>query len=102
MGICCGIRKLTLEKDESRREVKRILKKYEDEIIVLARPADLTVYKTIQVFQFRELLKLSVNYNKHILCYFDDERAEFFAISDGNAYCFCIRLFMQVNALKEL
>jgi hypothetical protein len=79
-----------MEKNENRRVAKSILKKYADEIIISASPADLSEYKIVYVLQFKELLKLAVNLNKHILCFHNDEKADFCTIIDGYAYCYNI------------
>ncbi|MCL1974740.1 MAG: DUF5305 domain-containing protein [Firmicutes bacterium] len=87
LGICYGIKQLTQEKNECRREVKRIFKKYMSEIIVSAHSVDISEYKMIAVPRFQELLKLAVNLGKHILCFYDEQKAEFCVIVDGYAYC---------------
>jgi len=89
-GVCYGIRQLTIEKNEQLREAKRIFKKYEDDIIFAADPPDLSEYKIIPVPYFRELLKLAVNLSKHILCFYNDEKADFCTVADGYAYCYSI------------
>jgi hypothetical protein len=86
LGIIFGIRHITMEKNKQRREVKRILKKYSDEVYISSHPADLAQYKTISATSFNELLKLAVNLNKQIVCFYNDEKAEFCAFSDGYAY----------------
>jgi hypothetical protein len=86
--ICYCLRQLTMEKDVYRREVMHILKKYSDEITVLAEPVDLSGYKVISVIQFQELVKLAVNLNKHIFCVLSKENVKFYTIADGYAYCF--------------
>jgi len=90
LGICHGIRQLTMEKDAQRREVKRILKTYSDEIIISLIPIDLSGYKAMPVFQFRDLLKLAMNMNKCILCFHNEEKAEFCVVADGYVYCYNI------------
>ncbi|MCL2013507.1 MAG: DUF5305 domain-containing protein [Oscillospiraceae bacterium] len=92
LGVVFCISRLITEKNKQRREVKRILKKYSDEIIESAHRIDLSEYKIIHVNQFKDLLKLAVNSSKHIIYYQGDKRAEFYAFSDG--YVFCLNYYI--------
>jgi hypothetical protein len=96
-GICCGIWKLTRENNERRREGNKIFKKYSDEIIVLKDPLDLSGYQTVLVLGFRELLKLAVNFGKHILCFHNNTKADFCVVVDGYAYCYQIQYENEEN-----
>jgi hypothetical protein len=86
LGGVFSIRRITMDKNKQRREVKKILKKYSDEIYISSHPADLSGYKTIRAISFSELLKLAVNLGKQIVCYHDGERADFCVFSDGYAF----------------
>ena len=87
-----GIKKaMTLaEPDKQKRLANTILKKYSGEIIISSTPIDMTSLKTMIVMQFDELLKLSINLNKHIVCYRDRRKTEFCTIVDEYAYYFKI------------
>jgi len=91
-GVCYGIRQLTAKKDVYEHKLKRILGRYPDEIVIVENPADLTKFTVEPVKQFEELLKLAVNFNRHIRCYHNNERAEFCIFADGFAYCYKLYL----------
>ena len=89
-GIFYGIWRFGREKDPLHSELNSILKKYSDEITISMDPLDLSEQKVMYVPYFTELLKLAINLNKHILCYYDDEKAEFCVLADGYAHCYVI------------
>jgi hypothetical protein len=84
-GLLYNIKRLTANPDESRREADVILKKYANEIVVYDRPVDLEVYAPRLLEEFSELLKLTINLNKHIMCYKGENRTEFVTIVDSFA-----------------
>ena len=84
-GLLYNIKRLTADPDESRREADVILKKYANEIVVYDRPVDLEIYAPRLLDDFNELLKLTINLNKHIMCYKDEKRTEFVTIVDSFA-----------------
>ena len=87
-GICYCIRRIKTEKDPRHSEFNNILKKYSDEITILLEPIDLHGCKIQNVPHFTELLKLAINLNNHILCYHNEEKAQFCVISEGYAHCY--------------
>jgi len=89
-GIYFGIRKLLSYKSKQIREADKILNKYSDEIIMSEIPLDLSAFKIIPVPQFKELLKLAITINKHILCYNNNDKVDFCVCVDGYAYRFGI------------
>ena len=70
-------KKLCANPNEKRQEVIDILRKYHQEIVVYDQPAETSRYYLRKVEKFKELLKLSVNLNKHIMCYKDESHAQF-------------------------
>ena len=84
-GLLYNVKRLTADPDVSRREADAILKKYANEIVVYDRPVDLQIYTPRLVEEFSELLKLTINLNKHIMCYKDENRTEFVTIVDSFA-----------------
>ena len=89
-GIIRGIGNIYADPNENRREALAILKKYSNEIVVSDAAPQLSQYQSMQVNDFRDLLKLAINLSKHIMCYHDDSMAEFAVIVEGSAYCYRI------------
>jgi hypothetical protein len=89
-ALYAGIRLLTKKKHEPREEVRQILKKYTEDILVVAQPPEISEYHEIPVRTFQELLNVALNLNKHILCCQDEYGAEFYVIADKQAYSFFI------------
>lgn len=87
-GLSYALRQYLTEKDEYRRELNKILKKYSDVIVIMAKPVNSTKYEIEQVAQFQELLKLAANLNKHIRCFYDEKIAEFCVIDNGFVYIY--------------
>ena len=85
-GFFYSLNKLVSEPDLYKRELKRILKKYADEIIICEKPADLSVYQLINLSQFSELLKFALTLGIVILCLPGDEETVFYTISEGCVY----------------
>ncbi|MCL2083371.1 MAG: DUF5305 family protein [Oscillospiraceae bacterium] len=90
IGFAICIRGIIRDSDRYLREVKYLLKKYSDEISVSAHPLDVSERKPTRVIQFKELLKLAVNLNKQIVCFYDRVRADFIVFADGYAYYYRI------------
>ena len=101
-GICYSIRQLSLETDRVRHEVAVIFKKYSDEIVISAVPIDLSEYKTIPVLRFQELSKLAVNASTCILCFQNEEKANFCAISDQFAYTYNLRYDIKPRRVENV
>ena len=89
-GLIHSIIKLTADPNEFRREATRILKKYNGEIVVVDKPVDTSLYKEMIVQDFMELLKLAVNLSKHIMCYHNEDIAQYVIIIDGYIYVYFI------------
>ncbi|MCL2487855.1 MAG: DUF5305 domain-containing protein [Oscillospiraceae bacterium] len=87
-GIIYGLRQKEAKKDEYKFKVDEILRKYADEITISLEPTDLTGQQFIYVPEFKELLKLAINLNKHILCYATQDLAEFYVFAEGYVYCY--------------
>jgi hypothetical protein len=90
-GLCRCLLVLASDDNVFRRELKKIISKYSDDIIITTEPADFSGLKTADVAEFRELIKLAAGEGKHIQCYRDEGRAEFHTVSDGCAYRFSLR-----------
>lgn len=87
-GICYSIRQLTMEKNKQQRIANSILRKYADDIIVSVIPIELSEYECVPVQQFNDLLKLAMNTGKHILCFHNVGKAEFYIVDDRYLYYF--------------
>ena len=80
--------KASIKTNSQRQLVNKIVKSYSGEIIMSASPIDITGLRPVTVEKFDELLKLSINLNKHIMCYKNNKRAEFYTVVDEFVYCF--------------
>jgi len=89
-GLYRTTKKLNAEPNEFRREAMSILKKYSNDIVV-SNPPDLSQYEVLVLEEFDSLLKLAINLNKHIMCYHDEEHAQFVTIVQEHAYQHIIR-----------
>jgi len=76
--------------NKSKALAASIIKKYSSEIIFSQNEIDLSGYQIVQLDDFDELLKLSINLGKHITCHNNDEKAQFCSIVDNFAYCYSI------------
>jgi len=83
-GVCFCLRKLTQDKNE----LRRILARYADEIAITKKPVDLSKQKIISLESFNELLKLAINTGKQIICHQNRQKADFWVLVDGCAYCY--------------
>ena len=94
LGLYLGISRLNANPNKYRQKADTILKKYAGEIIVSkTTPLDLSAYTVMKVEEFEEILKLSINLNKHIMCFYDTDKAEFCTIVDNYAYYYEIDFF---------
>ena len=89
-GLFYTIKLLMSDPNEHRREADNILKKYSHEIVIYDKPVNLEKYETMVVSDFRELLKLAINLNKHIMCYRNRMRTDFVVIVDDYACLYVI------------
>jgi len=85
-GFFYSLNMLVTEPDLYKRELKRILKKYGDEIVICEKPADLSVYQIINLNQFSELLKFALTLGIVILCLPGEEETVFYTITEGCVY----------------
>ena len=85
-GVAYSLSKLLSDPNEKRRMAKKLLRKYAAEIVTSDTMYDLTGYKVMPVVDFLELLKLSVNLNRHIMCHHDKNAAHFAVTVDNWAY----------------
>jgi len=117
LGVFIGIRCISVgDSNEHHKKAKAILKKFSSEIVVSKSPMDLSNYTVMIVDEFEEILKLSINLNKHIMCYHDTEKMELCTIVDEHAYYYYIdyqgrknnivsdsvRLGQAANSMSEL
>jgi len=87
-GIIRSIQMLQANPNPFSQEAISILSKYQDEIVCTDSPIDVSPYISLKVTDFKELLKLSVNLNKHIMGFIDGERSEFCVVVDNYAYLY--------------
>jgi len=92
-GLLYCIKKLSTDPNVYRREKDEILKKYSNEVVVYNKPINLSRYEPMVVNEFSELLKLTINLNKHIMCYVDEEHAAFVVIIDEFACIYRINFY---------
>jgi len=87
-GIIRSILMLQADPNPFNQEAVSILKKYHDEIVCTDSPIDVSPYISMKVTDFKELLKLSVNLNKHIMGFINGEQSEFCVVVDNYAYLY--------------
>jgi len=85
-GLLKGVKELRAHPNQRYQMVLDIVNKYSNEIVVTDKPLSLLSYINVPVTDFDSILRLAINLNKNIMCYFDNEYAEFAAIVDGYAY----------------
>jgi hypothetical protein len=85
-GVFDGIRFIRADPDEKRREVKTLLRKYGNEIILSPDSVDVFLYQIVRIDDFDELLKLAITLSKHIRCWQNDKMARFSLTVDGELY----------------
>ena len=88
--IVIGLKSGSRQVNPRRKEYESILKKYSNEVIISGGIIDLSKLTVMPVATFDELLKLSLNLSKIIICHKDHERAVFCVIMDGHAFCHVI------------
>lgn len=103
LGILLGAKKMPHRAtDPHRVEYDDIMKKYRNEIIMTTGTADLSKFVVQPVSSFDELLKISLNLGKLIVCHNEGDRAVFYAIVDAHAFNYEIRFFMRkLSELRE-
>ena len=89
-GLIASIGRLGADPNEARREASAILSKYSNEIVLSEDSLSLSDYRITKMKDFHALLKLAVILGKHIICYHDDEAAEFAVMVENSAYYFRI------------
>ncbi|MCL1878746.1 MAG: hypothetical protein FWF80_07800 [Defluviitaleaceae bacterium] len=74
------------------RKVKKLVKKYSNEIVVVSSTMKRDDMETNIIAEFAELLKLSLFTNRPIFCYHNifEKYAEFAVIYEGQVHCFMI------------
>jgi len=91
-ALIISFSKIKVDPNVKRQELLTILKKYKDEIVISERTPLTQYHLLMPVERFDELLKLSINLNKHIVCYQDGEASEFFVLIGDYAYYYIINL----------
>ena len=89
-AICYCVRKLISKENTARREAEGILRKYSGEMILLTKPANFSKYELIPVPRFQEIVKLTAKTGRYVLCFHNQNIAEFYAVADGYAYCYSL------------
>lgn|GEM_PF-934252 len=85
-----AIKQFSADPDEYRQRANDILIKYNQDIVIYDKPIDFARYDPMAVREFSELLKLSINLNKHIMCYKCRAFIEFVVIIDEFACYYVI------------
>ena len=101
-GIIRGISNIYADPNENRREALTILKKYSNEIVVSDVAPQLSQYQSMPVGDFRDLLRLAINLSKHIMCYHDDDMAEFVVVVEDSAYYYRINYGSTYDAADSI
>jgi len=93
-GLIAGLKKLTAlvrakrNPNPYRQEYQAIIKKYGNEIVSSGGLADLRNFLTTSVESFEELLKLSLNTGKLIVCHDQGDKAVFYVIADSIVFTY--------------
>ena len=87
-----GIRRGVIIENPEREHVESILKKYASEIVMSKSKLEFQHYEIFNVVEFDELAKLSMNFNKHIMCYDSNDQVEFGCIVDNIAFCYTFKI----------
>ena len=85
-GIVYVLSLMTRDNNKIRYRTDRLIKKYTNEVLVVPYPHQLSGHPVEPVSNFKDLLKLGVNLNKHITCYRTDDEAHFYVAIDGLVY----------------
>ena len=85
-----AVKQLGADPNVYRQKANDILSKYNQDIVIYDKPVDFTRYDPMAVREFGELLKLSINLNKHIMCYKCRTFIEFVVIIDEFACYYVI------------
>lgn len=85
--------KLRVIGNEFKAELNRILKSCQDRVVVVENQVDTDVENTVVVAKFGELIKLSEELFKPILCWIDkdEKEAQFSIISNGVKYVYILK-----------
>jgi len=88
VGLAYGLHALFGSDGSFRAEVNKIIRRYNDDVVLTSSSANLDQCERIAVVKFKELLKISINLSKPITCYQDmqTEEALFFILCDGYVY----------------
>jgi len=89
-GLLHFAKKLASDENRRRHEIDAILKKYSNDIVIYDRPVNLARYELMKVDEFVDLMKLAITLGKNIMCYTDEDHAEFVVIADGVASLYVI------------
>jgi len=89
--IIRNLKSLNIDDNKYRQEALEMIEKYGNEIIVSQSTVNSLGYNNmLHVNNVNELVKLAVNLNKHIICYHNDELAQFLVVVDDCAYFYQI------------
>ena len=99
--VVYGVRGLFPEKSDFQKSVDGIIKKYGTEIVVSRKPLNLDNYQIVQLEDFEDMIKLSINLAKHITCYKSAYLAVFYIVIDGFVYCHRIKVDLSVQEIQE-
>ena len=85
-GLFRGFKIYKADSNEKVQKAHDIVNKYSNEIVVSSVALPLSDYHLMPVSEFKPILMLAINLNKHIMCHHNEEMAEFAVIVDANAY----------------
>ena len=85
LGLLYFIREMKNVTSHLPTEAERILRKYDREIVHYNNSIDISRYNLMEPQSFDELLKLSINLSKQIMCYKGENYVEFVVIFDDFA-----------------
>jgi hypothetical protein len=94
LGLIRGIKGLKRNPDKFLEEVRLILHKYSDDIVVAAMNIEfMRQFTHVQIDNFRDLLKISGTQSKPITCHHELKQgwATFFIFCDGLIYEYYLR-----------
>lgn len=91
--IACKTTKLNIIENKYKEELNRILKSCQDRIVIVENQLDMDIDNTILVAKFEELIKLSEELYKPILCWTEKnvEETQFSVISNRVRYVYILK-----------
>ena len=98
-ALTLALRELFKDKDDYRREVNKILRRFSDEVVVANEGVEFD-YPSSLVADFKQLIKFSQNLSKPIVYIEKPDRAQFYILCDNVVYKYEIKK-PELNTVEE-